>query len=123
MRQCLDWLSATYLADAADHVVEKSVHGLDLTLLLVLTKPHADADGSYLLVIFLNINKSHLDVEMGEVLDDRTTWSLNGNDSGFDGYINCIFMVVRRHPLHLPPAGITNNSSVKVCLILLYLLY
>ena len=99
------------------------MNSLNLTLELVGTEPHADADSLFELVVYLFVHKAHLDLEVGEVLNNLTTGSLDGANSILDCYGHCIEFRSKTQGISLPPAGIISHSSVKVCLILLYLLY
>ena len=111
------------LGDASHNVSEESVNSLDLTLELVGTEPHADANCLHHLVVHLFVHKAHLDLEMGHVLNNFTTGSFDSANSILDCAGHYIEFKLKTQGISLPPAGIISHSSVKVCLILLYLLY
>ena len=92
--------SVTYLADTRDGVIKKSVDSLDLALLLVGAEPHADAHSLDLLTFDFVVHKSHFALEVGEVLGDLTTGSLNSDDSAFAGNSNCANEVSTRSPTY-----------------------
>jgi len=97
------------------------VDSLDLALLLVGAEPHADAHSLDLLTFDFVVHESHLDLQVGEILGDLTAGSLNGDDSVLAGNSDWKTQSQSAES-NLPPAGIISHSSVKVCLILLYLL-
>ena len=75
-----------YFAGSVDHGVEESVHGLDLTLLLVATEPHADSDGvgNFAGLGVLLGHASHINVQVAHVLGNLDTRSLNDTNSSLD---------------------------------------
>ena len=81
----------TYLADAVDHRVEKSVDGLDLTLLLVGAEPHADSNDIALSArLLVNLgHASHINVQVTHVRGNFATGSVNDNNSSLDTNGNC----------------------------------
>jgi len=62
--------SGTYLDDTLDHVLNEGLAGLDLTLLLVLTEPHAEANKVASFLGSLLLHDLHLNAHVGEVLGD-----------------------------------------------------
>ena len=69
----------TYLGNTDDHVVDKRFEGIDRAGLFVATEPHADSEEVALLFLVILIHFLEFNAEMGEVLDDLSSWSLHSN--------------------------------------------
>jgi hypothetical protein len=80
----LKWKEWTYLEDTVDGVADESHASADLSLLLVLSEPHAEADVVSVTLFLVLLHDLHLNAHVREILGDGTAGSLNSHNSGLD---------------------------------------
>ena len=115
----------TYLGNASDHVANVGLERVDSAGLLVAAEPDANTDKvtSALLVVLLHLLKLASDVR--EVLRHSSSLALDSNFPCIHCALNYhiqkfrVSTTIVRTGCHLPSAGISTQSIVNICLILL----
>ena len=78
----------TYLSDTNDHVANVGLDGGDSTSLSVASIPHLDSSVFALHLSSLHVKYLDVKSNVGEVLGDRSSLTLNADFSGFAGNLD-----------------------------------